>query len=97
MAEPGAQPNRHMDEKTKSSSKPSILDLALEMCFDNPITRETGVTRSQVIERVQMWMWGKQIMEAERGFYEYVRTGRLVEVWRNAHRKPLYRLSERPD
>lgn len=74
--------------------KRSVLDATLEICFDSPITRETGVTRSQAIEHVQMWMWSRQIMEAERGFDEYVRTGRLVEVGRNAHRKPLYKLSE---
>lgn len=98
MAEPDAQSNSPAVGETKSaSSEPSTPDLTLETCFENSITPEAGATRSQVIERTQMWMWGKQIMEAERGFDEYVRTGRLVEVGLNAHRKPLYKLSERPD
>ena len=33
-------------------------------------------------------------MEARRGFDEYVRTGRLVQVGQDTHRKPLYKLAE---
>ena len=75
----------------------SILDLTLKRCFKNPFTRETGVTRYKVIEQVQMWMWSDEIIKAERGFDEYVRTGRLVQVGQDIHRKPLYKLAEHLD
>ncbi len=75
----------------------SILDLTLELCFENPFTRETGVTRYEVIEHVQTWMWSDEIIKARRGFDEYVRTGRLVQVGQDIHSKPLYKLAEHLD
>ena len=38
----------------------SMLDLALKICFKSRTTRETGVTRYEVIEHVQMWMWSEE-------------------------------------
>ena len=55
--------------------EPSILDLTLGACFEDPITRDTGVTRYEVIEYVRTWMWSKEVMEAGRGFDGYARTG----------------------
>jgi len=96
--EPDAQSNSPAVGETRSaSSEPPTPDLTLEMCFENSITPEAGVARSQVIEHAQTRRRGRKVAEAERGFDEYARTGKIVEVWRNAHRKPLYRLSERPD
>ena len=74
-----------------------MLDLALKICFKSRTTRETGVTRYEVIEHVQMWMWSEEIIKARRGFDEYVRTGRLVQVGQDIHRKPLYKLAEHLD
>ena len=75
----------------------SILDLTLKICFEDPIIRETGVTRYHVIEHVQMWMWSDEIIKARRGFDEYVRTGRLVKVGQTRNGKPLYKLAEHLD
>ena len=75
----------------------SILDLTLKRCFKNPFTRETGVTRYKVIEQVQMWMWSDEIIKAERGFDEYVRTGRLVKVGQSRGGEEFYKLAEHLD
>ena len=75
----------------------SILDLTLKLCFENPFTRETGVTRYEVIEHVQMWMWSDEIIKAERGFDEYVRTGRLVKVGQDRSGEEFYKLAEHLD
>ena len=92
---PDARP-RAPEGKPGVSGK-SILDLTLELCFKNPFTRETGVTRYEVIEHVQMWMWSEEIMEARRGFDEYVRTGRLVKVGQDRGGEEFYKLAEHLD
>ena len=75
----------------------SMLDLTLKLCFEDPIIRETGVTRYRVIEHVQTWMWSEEIIKARRDFDEYVRTGRLVQVGQTRNGKPLYKLAEHLD
>ena len=53
------------------------------------------MTRYEVIEYVRTWMWSKEVMEAERGFDEYVRTGRLVKVGQDRSGEEFYKLSKR--
>jgi len=79
------------------SDRPSVLDATLKLCFDSLTAREAGVTRYQVLEHVRTWLSSEDVVEAERGFDEYVRTGRLVQVAQSRGGEALYRPAGRPD
>ena len=75
----------------------SILDLTLKICFKSRTARRTGVTRYRVIDHIRTWMWSDEIIKAERGFDEYVRTGRLVKVGQDRGGEEFYKLAEHLD
>ena len=79
------------------SDRPSVLDATLKFCFDSLAAREAGVTRYEVMEHVRTWLSSEDAVEAERGFDEYVRTGRLVQVAQSRGGEALYRPAGRPD
>ena len=79
------------------SDRPSVLDATLKFCFESLTGREIGVTRYEVMEHVRTWLSSEDVMEAERGFDEYVRTGRLVQVGQSRGGEEFYNLAERLD
>ena len=52
------------------------------------------MTRYQVMEHVRTWLSSEDAVEAERGFDEYVRTGRLVKVGQDRGGEEFYKLAE---